>query len=98
LTPAAGDVWLADRGEETRRLVLVVSDARFHRLAQRAVIAAVLDEAPAAPMPWHIPFSRGTIAVNLLGTISVDRLLERVDQADFETLRRVRRAVREIAL
>ncbi len=75
----------------------MLSDARFHRLAERAVIAAVLDVMPASPRPWHIPFGQRAIALNHLGSVSVHRLLERVDTADYETLRRARRAVNEIA-
>jgi mRNA-degrading endonuclease toxin of MazEF toxin-antitoxin module len=96
LTASAGEIWLADRGDETRRLVFIVSDARFHRLAERAVIAPVLDEVPASPRPWHVLLGDQAVAVNQLGTTPVDRLLERVDRAGFETLRLVRRAVREI--
>ena len=92
----AGDIWVADRGDATRRMVFVISDARFHRLAERAVVAPVLDDIPAAPRPWHILLGDRAVAVNQLGTTPVDRLLERVDRADFETLRQVRLAVREI--
>jgi mRNA-degrading endonuclease toxin of MazEF toxin-antitoxin module len=96
LTVSAGEIWLADRGDETRRLVFIVSDERFHRLAERAVVAPVLDSIPASPRPWHIPLGEQTVAVNLLATTPVDRLLERVERAGPETLRRVRHAVREI--
>lgn len=96
MTVSAGEIWLADRGAETRRLVFVVSDERFHRLAERAVIAPVLDGSPASPSPWHVPLGERTVAVNQLATIPVDRLLERVEQARLDTLRRARHAVREI--
>lgn len=79
-----------------RRLVFVISDARFHRLAERAVIAPVLDEIPVAARPWHVRLGDQAVAVNQLGTTPVDRLVERVDRASFEVLRQVRRAVREI--
>jgi mRNA-degrading endonuclease toxin of MazEF toxin-antitoxin module len=96
LTVSAGEVWLADRGDETRRPVFIVSDERFHRLSERAVVAPVLDGVPASPRPWHIPLGERSIAVNQLATTPVDRLLERVERASLETLRRVRHAVREI--
>ncbi len=89
-------MWLADRGDERRHLLFVISDSRFHRLAERAVVAPVLDTMPAAARPWHIPFDEGAIAVNQLGTTAIDRLLERVDRGDLETLQRVRRAVQAI--
>jgi len=77
--------------------VFVISDERFQRLAERAVIAPLLDETPDAPRPWHVPLHADTvIAVNQLGTMPVDRLLERIGIAPFETLRQVRHAVRAI--
>ncbi len=96
MTASAGEIWLADRGDETRRRVFIISDARFHRLAERAVIAPVLDEVPASPRPWHVLIGNRAVAVNQLSTTPIERLLERVDLAGFETLRQVRRAVREI--
>ena len=96
MTPAAGEIWLADRGDDERRLVFVISDVRFHRLAERAVVAPVLDHALASPRPWHVLAGGHTVAVNQLVTTSLDRLLERVESAGFETLRQVQRAVHEI--
>ncbi len=93
---AAGEIWLADRGDETRRLVYVISDTRFHRLAERAVIAPVLEQLPASPRPWHIAVGDRAVAVNQLGTTALDRLLELVDRSGLDTLRKVRRAVSEI--
>lgn len=97
MTPSAGEIWLADVGHETRRPVFVISDVRFHRLAERAVIAPVLEAGPDAPQPWHVRMGDRTVAVNQMGTTRVERLLERSSQADFDTIRQVRRAVREIA-
>ena len=97
MSPAAGEIWLADRGDERRRLVFVVSDDRFQRLAERAVVAPILDEQPERPSPWHVPVGERTIAVNQMATVSIERLLERADVADSEVLRRVRHAVRAIA-
>ena len=96
MTADGGEIWLADRGEETRRLVYVISGARFHRLADRAVVAPVLQQMPALPRPWHLPVGGRAIAVNQLGTMPIDRLLEFVERSDLATLRLVRRAVREI--
>ena len=97
MTPSAGEIWRADRGDETRLLVCVLSDARFHRLADRAVVAPILDRVPAVPRPWHIVLGDDrAIAVNLLGTVPTERLLERVDAVAGEQLVRVRRAARAI--
>lgn len=96
MTPTAGEIWLADRGDERRHLLYVISDTRFHRLAERAMVAPVLDALPAAPRPWHIAIDDRAIAVNQLGSTTIDRLLERVDRGDLETLRRVRHAVQAL--
>lgn len=96
MTPTAGEIWLADRGDERRHLLYVISDTRFHRLAERAIVAPVLDALPAAPRPWHIAIDDRAIAVNQLGSTPIDRLLERVDRGDLETLRRVRHAVQAL--
>lgn len=97
LTPSAGEIWLADRGEETRRLVFVISDSRFHQLAERAVVAPVLDHVPARVRPWHIVLGEErTIAVNLAGTMPIDRLLQRVEVVAGSSLMRVRHAARTI--
>ena len=93
---SAGEVWLADRGDETRRLVFVVSDARFHRLAERAVVAPLLERMPAAARPWHVALGERAVAVHQLGTMPIDRLLEMVDRSNLDALRQVRRAVQEI--
>lgn len=97
MSPSAGEIWLADRADERRNLVLVISDDRFHRLAERAVVAPLLDEIPEPRRPWHVLCS-GTqaVAVNQFATISVERLLERVGAVNFETLRKVRHAVAAI--
>jgi mRNA-degrading endonuclease toxin of MazEF toxin-antitoxin module len=97
LNSSAGEIWLADRGDQRRRLVFVISDEKFQRLAERAVVAPVLDEAPDRPRPWHVPLDGRSIAVNQLATVPVDRLLERVGNTSNETLRQVRHAVRAIA-
>ena len=38
----AGDIYLADLDEERRRRVLVVSNARFNRAAERVLVAPEL--------------------------------------------------------
>ena len=97
LTPSAGEIWLADRGDETRRLVVVISDDRFHRHAERAVVAPVLDHVPASPRPWHVILDGGRhVAVNQLGTMPTAQLLDRVGAVAGEPLRQARRAVRAI--
>lgn len=96
MTATAGEIWLAGGGDETRRPVFIVSDTRFHRLAERAVVAPLLDVPPAALRPWYVGVGDEVVAVNQLGAMPIDRLLEPVHRVGFETLRQVRRAVREI--
>jgi len=94
VTPTTGDVWLADLGAETRRSVYVISDDRFHRLAERAVVAPVLESQPAARTPpWWIAHEDSVIAVERLSSISVDRLLERHGVAHYTTVRAVQRTI-----
>lgn len=98
MSASPGEIWLADQGAETRRLVYVVSESRFHRLAERAVVAPVLDEIPPAARPWHVGLSGNrAVAVHQLGTLPIERLLEQVESPGAETLRQVRRAVHAIA-
>jgi mRNA-degrading endonuclease toxin of MazEF toxin-antitoxin module len=92
--PVAGELWSADRGDEQRRLVLVVSDRRFHRLAGRAVVVPVVPEPPEVAGPWYVPLDDGrAVAVHLLATLTVDRLLESVGSVHFAALSRVRRVM-----
>ena len=54
MTPSAGDIFLADARDEQRRRVLVVSDARFHRATERAIVApsiATIDRGRVAVAP-----------------------------------------------
>ena len=97
MTPAPGEIWLADAGQETRRHVLVVSDPRFHRLAERAVVAPVMDGSSEDRRPWHVGLDRGQVAAgHQLATVPNDRLHERVAVADVEALLLTRRAARFI--
>ena len=91
----AGDVYLADLNDEVRRSVLVLSNSRFHALAGRAFVA------PAASprrFPWRIDHDESTFAVDLLQSVSTDRLLERTGRVPQGVLRRARVAVHHITL
>jgi mRNA-degrading endonuclease toxin of MazEF toxin-antitoxin module len=94
MTPTTGDIWLADIGAETRRSVYVISDDRFHRLAERAVVAPVLPAGePGRTPPWWITHDDSVIALERLSSMPVDRLLERRGAAQHITTRAVQRAV-----
>jgi mRNA-degrading endonuclease toxin of MazEF toxin-antitoxin module len=94
VTASAGEIWLADLGAETRRAVYVMSDERFHRLAERAVVAPLLKEGqPGRNPPWWIPHEGSVVAVERLASIPVERLLERRGAAHFATIRAVQAAI-----
>ena len=98
MTASTGDIWLADLGAETRRSVYVVSDDRFHRLAERAVIAPVLTPGrPGRNPPWWIAHAGSVVAVDRLTSIPADRLLERSGTAQFTTVQAVQAAIASLA-
>ncbi len=78
MSPTTGDVWLADVGAEIPRPVYVVSDERFHRLAERAIVAPVLPSGAAERNPpWWIAHESSVVALERLSSIPAGRLLER---------------------
>jgi mRNA-degrading endonuclease toxin of MazEF toxin-antitoxin module len=94
MSPTTGDVWLADVGAETRRPVYVVSDERFHRLAERAIVAPVISSAsPSREPPWWVAHDGSVVALERLSTVSTERLLERQSTAPHSTVRTVQRAI-----
>jgi mRNA-degrading endonuclease toxin of MazEF toxin-antitoxin module len=94
MTPTTGEMWLADLGAETRRTIYVVSDNRFHRLAERAIVAPVLpSHASESSPPWWIAHDDSVVALERLTSIPVERLLERHGIAHYTTVRAVQRAI-----
>ena len=94
LTPTTGDIWLADIGAETHRSVYVVSDDRFHRLCERAIVAPVLPtDAAGRNPPWWIAHETSVVALERLSSIPVDRLLERHGAVQHATAGAVQRAI-----
>ena len=76
---------------------MVVSDQRFHTLSGRAVVVPVLDAVPDVLYPWHLEVPGGAVlGVQLVSSISADRLLERIDVVPPDVLLRARRVVRLI--
>lgn len=93
----AGDIHLADLNEERRRRVLVVSNARFNRAADRMVIAPEIDGPPdEVPFPWRIQCDDAVFAIDLLRSIPVSRLLERAGRASRPAMDRARHAIAQI--
>ena len=98
MNPGTGDIWLADIGAEQRRAVYVVSDERFNRLAERAIVAQVLSRpSDRTTPPWWIAHGESVIALDRLSSLSVERLLERRERADNTTVRAVQRAIARLA-
>lgn len=93
----AGHIHLADLNDERRRKVLVVSNRRFIRASGRALVAPAISTQPdEVPFPWRIEVDGEVYAVDLLRSISIDRLLDRVGSAPHETVLAARRAVLNI--
>jgi mRNA-degrading endonuclease toxin of MazEF toxin-antitoxin module len=93
VSPAAGDIYLAEARDEQRRRVLVLSDTRSNQLTARVVVAPAIATVDADRSPWR-PGVDERFAVDFLTTLPLERLLELVGRVDADTLRRAQRAVR----
>ena len=94
---SAGDIHLADLNDERRRRVLVVSNDRFNAAAGRALVALeIVGEPDAIPFPWRVQVDDAVFAVDLLRSLSLDRLLARTDRAPAGAMAVVRHALRQI--
>lgn len=93
----AGDIALADLRDERRHRVLVVSTARFHRLAHRCVVVPSIPGDPdETPFPWRVDVDGTVFAVDLIRSLPIDRVLDVVGVAPPPAFDRVRRAVRHL--
>jgi mRNA-degrading endonuclease toxin of MazEF toxin-antitoxin module len=93
----AGDIHLADLNEERRRRVLVISNGRFHSVSGRALVAPeVIGEPDEVPFPWRVEVDNGVYAVDLMRSLPVERLLDRIDRAPAVAMAVVRRALLNI--
>lgn len=98
VTPTIGEVWLADLGAERRQHVYVASDSRFHRLAERALVAPVLaPDSADPPPPWWIPLDGSFVAVERLASLPIERLLDHTTTAPHLTVRQVQRVIALVA-
>ena len=92
-----GDVRLADVNDERRWRVLVVSTARFHRTAGRALVAPeVPGEPDEVPFPWRVAVGDGGYGVDLLRSLPLDRVLDLVERAPAAAMASVRRTIANI--
>lgn len=92
MTPAAGDIFVADARDARRRRVLVLSDVRFHRATGRAIVAPVIDTIEADISPWR-PGGDERFAVDFLTTLPLERLSEPAGRVEATVLRRAQRAI-----
>ena len=93
----AGDIYRADLNEEVSRRVLVVSVRQFHRLSGRALVVPefripVGDVEP----PWHLDIDGVVFAVDMLRSVTVDRLVERDGRCPAAAMANVRRVLQHI--
>jgi mRNA-degrading endonuclease toxin of MazEF toxin-antitoxin module len=93
----AGDIHLADVNQEQRLLVLVVSSGRFTRLSGRVIVAPEVPGGPdEVPFPWRVEAEGHVFAVDLLRSISTERLRERVGRVTPSVAASVQRITRHI--
>ena len=91
--PTDGEVWIADLGEEIRRRVLVLSDARLHQIANRAVVAPMSTKVPDSA-PWFVDAGDDEYAnVHLIRSVPVARLLERARVIDHRAMVEIRSVI-----
>ena len=93
----AGDIHLADLNEERRRRVLVISNNRFHRASSRVLVAPeIIGKPDEVPFPWRVQVDDAVYAVDLMRSLTADRLLDRTDRAPVAAMAEVRRALLNI--
>ena len=89
-----GYIYQADLNEEVRRRVLVISSERFHRLSGRALVAPeVVGTAAQLGYPWRVQADDAVFAVDLIRSVAVEGLLDRVDRAPAHAMQLVRRSL-----
>jgi mRNA-degrading endonuclease toxin of MazEF toxin-antitoxin module len=92
-----GDIFLADVNRERRIAVLVVSNSRFIRLSDRAIVApAIPGEPDDVPFPWRIETEGHVFAIDLVRSMPADRLLEQIGRVTPAIAARAQRAIRNI--
>lgn len=91
---SAGDVVVVDSRREQRRRAVVLSNARFHRLDERAMIVPeYLGPVPDQRPPWLVAVTDGLFAVNASLTVDQSYILETTGRSTAAELERVRRAL-----
>lgn len=89
----AGDVVLADLGLELRHQVVVLSTKAAIRATGRALVAPLVDGPDdEVPSPWRV----GGFAIDMMTTVSTDRLLTQTGRVESQALRRMQVAARHL--
>jgi mRNA-degrading endonuclease toxin of MazEF toxin-antitoxin module len=91
----SGDVYRADLNDEVRIRVLVVSTDRFHRLSGRSLVVPEVFGESADPVnyPWRVQVDDAVFAVDLIRSVAIGNLLERLDRAPAKAMQNVRRTL-----
>lgn len=91
----SGDIYRADLNDEVRIRVLVVSTERFHRAADRSLVVPEVFGESADPInfPWRVQVDDAVFAVDLIRSIAIDRLLDRLDRAPAKAMQNIRRTL-----
>lgn len=89
----AGDIVDADLQVETRRLVLVLSNAQFHQETGRSLVAPQTVDAN-YEVPWRVRAEGMTFAVDAARTLPVEQLLNHRGRAPYSAVSRAHRALR----
>ena len=91
----SGDIYRADLNDEVRVRVLVVSTERFHRSSGRSLVVPEVFREAADPVdyPWRVQVDDAVFAVDLIRSVAIDSLLERLDRAPAKAMHNVRRTL-----
>lgn len=91
----SGDIYRADLNDEVRVRVLVVSTERFHRISGRSLVVPEVFGESADPVdyPWRVQVDDAVFAIDLIRSVAIDNLLERLDRAPAKAMQNVRRTL-----
>lgn len=91
----SGDIYRADLNAEVQFRVLVVSTERFHRVSRRALVVPEVFGESTDPVnyPWRVPIDDAVFAVDLIRSVAIHNLVERLDRAPANAMHNVRRTL-----
>ena len=91
----SGDIYRAVLNTEVRVRVLVISTERFHRISGRSLVVPEVFGESADPVnyPWRVRVDDAVFAIDLIRSVALDNLLERLDRAPAKAMENVRRTL-----